>query len=539
MDTLELARESYKSRTWADAYRLLSLADQTTPLGVEDLERLAISAYLTGRDDDFLSILGRAHDTYLKIGDPVSGARCAFWMGLSLLLRGKMARASGWLARARRLLGDRDCVEQGYLLLPIAEQNLAEGNCNLSYTAASDAVVIGNRFGDTDLIACACHVQGRVLIQQGQVKSGLALLDEAMVLVTGGNLSPIVTGLIYCSVIEACQQVYALSRASEWTSALSRWCEQQPELVAFTATCLVRRAEIMQLRGDWAEAIEEAEKACLRFSKELDRKPPAAAFYQQAEVYRLRGEYEAAEEAYEKASRGGCEPQPGFALLRMAQGKVDIAGASIRRVESMTAGKLDRARLLPAYVEIMLALDEIREARTACGELDAIAEAFNTDVLGAMACQTRGAVELAEGDAQAALGSLQKAEQIWQEIQVPYREARVRELIGLACDTLGDVDGARLELDAARAIFERLGAVPDLKRVESLSPATLGPVHGLTPRELEVLRLVATGKTNKAIAETLFLSEKTIDRHLSNIFTKLDVHSRTAATAYAYEHKLL
>jgi ATP/maltotriose-dependent transcriptional regulator MalT len=540
LDTLTRGRESYRQRAWAAAYQLLSLADQATPLAVEDLELLATSAHLSGREDESLQVLDRVHQAHLHAGESVRAARCALWVGLRLLLRGETGRATGWLARAQRLLEHRDCVEQGYLLLPVAEQRLAEGNGAAAYTTASNAAAIGDRFSETDLSACARHVQGRALIQQGEFQAGLALLDEAMVAVTVGELSPIMTGLIYCSVIETCQQAYALDRAREWTAALAQWCARQPEMVAFTSTCLVHRAEILQLHGAWPAALKEAQRACQRFTLGFDQQPPAAAFYQQAEVHRLRGEFAAAEEAYRNASHGGWEPQPGLALLRLAQGRTDAADAAIRRVLSATTDLLQRTRLLPAYVEIMLVVGAIQEAHKACRELEEIAERFGMDVLSAMAWHARGEVALADGDAPAALGTLRRAWQVWQAMEMPYLAARVRVLMGLACRALGDDDGGGLELDAARDVFEQLGAVPDLVRVDSLTQCPpSGTLQRLTPRELQVLRLVATGKTNKAIATELLVSTKTVDRHVSNIFAKLHVSSRAAATAYAYEHKLI
>jgi ATP/maltotriose-dependent transcriptional regulator MalT len=540
LDTLQRGRESYRQRAWAAAYQLLSLADQATPLVVKDLELLATSAHLSGREDESLRVLDRIHQAHLHAGESVRAARCALWVGLRLLLRGETGRATGWLARAQRLLEHRDCVEQGYLLLPVAEQRLAEGNGAAAYTAASSAAAVGDRFSEADLSACARHVQGRALIQQGQFQAGLVLLDEAMVAVTVGELSPIMTGLIYCSVIETCQQAYALDRAREWTAALAQWCEQQPEMVVFTATCLVHRAEIMQLHGAWPDALEEARRACQRFALGFDQQPPAAAFYQQAEVHRLRGEFAAAEEAYRHASHGGWEPQPGLALLRLAQGHTDAADAAIRRVLNATTDWLQRTKLLPAYVEIMLAVGAIQEARDACRELEELAARCGMGVLSAMAAHARGEVALADGDAQVALGALRHAWQVWRAVEIPYLAARVRVLMGLACRALGDDNGGGLELDAARAVFAQLGAVPDLARVDSLTQRQpSGTLQRLTPRELQVLRLVATGKTNKAIATELFVSAKTVDRHVSNIFAKLHVSSRAAATAYAYEHKLI
>jgi ATP/maltotriose-dependent transcriptional regulator MalT len=540
-DKLRQGRESYRCRAWGDAYRTLSLADQKAPLRVEDLELLATAAYMTGRDLEFWRILDRAHHAHLETGNHPRAARCAFWSGLTLLLRGEAGQAGAWFARAQRLVDGRDCVEQGYLLLPVAELQLGEGHDNAAHTAAERAAEIGERFADADLIACARHLLGRAQLRQGRLQAGLALLDEAMLAAVAGELSPIMTGLIYCSRIEACRQVFALSRAHEWTSALSRWCDQQKEMVAFTGTCLVHRAEIMQLQGAWSDAMAEADRACKPISHAgVDRTPSAAAFYQKAEMHRLRGQVEAAEEAYRTASRLGREPQPGLALLRMHQGRTDAASAAIRRVVGTATDPLERVRLLPAHVEILLATGDIEEARSACRDLEEIAGRFGTDILQAMAAQARGAVALAEGEARTALAPLRRAFEVWQAADAPYEAARVRVLMGLACHSIGDEEAGELEIAAARAVFEQLGAGPEIARLDALSKAPPSVrERGLTRRELQILRLIASGKTNKAIAAELFLSERTIDRHVSNIFCKLDVPSRAAAIAYAYGHKLL
>ena len=539
---LERGRECYARHAWLDAFQLLSSADQAAPLGGEDLERLAMSAYLLGRDDDYLRALDRAYGTFLAAGENVRAVRCAFWIGLRLYFRGTTGPATGWLARAQRLLDHerRDCVEQGYLLLPVVNQQVEAGSFEAAYVAATRAAGIGDRFGEADLSACARHLQGRVLLLQGQVAQGLALLDEAMLSVATGELSPLITGLVYCSVIEGCQEVFALGRAREWTSALTQWCASQPDMVAFSGVCLAHRAEIMQLRGSWGDAIQEARRAFTRCEQAGNQPAAAAALYQQAEVHRLRGEFAAAEHAYRRASRRGCDPQPGLALLRAAQGRMDAAATAIVRALHAATGRWQRARLLPACVEIMLAAGDADEARRACRELQDIATAFDSGELDAIAAYAQGSLDLAEGDAEAALGSLRRAARLWQQAEAPHMVARVRVLAGLACRALGDTEGGELELDAARIAFERLGAAPDLSRIDVLargSPSA-GP-HGLTRRELQVLRLVATGKTNKAIAAGLFLSEKTIDRHVSNILAKLDVRSRAAATAFAYERQLI
>ena len=538
---LDRAHRYYKQGAWADAYHAFLRADKATTLAADDLELLAMASYLVGRDENYLKTLERAYNAHRDTRQPLRAARCAFWLGFRLLMRSETGRATGWFGRAQRLLKHdaRECAEQGYLLLPVVGQRLESRDFETAYAAAADAAAIGERCGDSDLIACARHLQGRIRLQQGQVEAGLALLDETMVMVTAGELSPLVTGLMYCAVIAACQQVYALDRTREWTAALTRWCEGQPDMVAFAGTCQVHRAEIMQLRGTWPEAIEEARRACA-LSQGVNQQAAAAALYQQAEVYRLKGEFAAAEKAYRGASQLGLEPQPGLSLLRLVQGRSEAAATAIRRVASTTVDPLKRMSLLPAYIEIMLAVGGVQDAHNACRELEDIARTFDTGVPDAIAAQARGAVELAEGDAQAALGSLRRAFEVWQRIEAPYAAARVRVLIGLACGALGDEDGAGLEIDAAKAVFERLGATPDLARIESLMKAPLSSHgHGLTPRELQVLRLVAAGETNKAIASKLSLSEKTIDRHVSNILTKLDVSSRTAATAFAYQRKLI
>ena len=535
---IERGRENYRRRAWAEAYRLLSLADRSDPLGGDDLELVAISAALIGRTKEFLAAIERAYRMHLEAGNSTRAARAAFWHGFRLLSLGERGHAAGWFARAEKLVEGRDCVERGYLLLPTVHGHIAAGDANAACDAAASAAEIGERFEERDLVAFAHNLQGRALLLQGRVREGLALLDEAMVAASTKELSPIMTGILYCSAIDTCHRVYAFSRAREWTSALAEWCEGQPELVTFTGRCLVHRAELMQLNGAWLDAVAEARRASQREAVIADQQAAAAALYQEGEVYRLRGEFAAAENAYAGASRLGSEPQPGFALLRAVQGREDAAAAAIRRVLGATKETLQRTKFLPAYVDIMLRVGNIEEARSASKELADIAERFDSDVLGAMAAHAEGAVALAEGHAEAAIGPLRRSFEVWQQVGAPYISACLRVSIGLACRGLGDEDGAALEWNAARSVFEELGAAPDLARVDALAKGA-APSHGLTRRELQILRLVAAGKTNKAIASGLTLSEKTVDRHVSNIFVKLDVSSRAAATADAYKRKLI
>jgi DNA-binding NarL/FixJ family response regulator len=419
-------------------------------------------------------------------------------------------------------------------------QRVFAGDAAGAYGMFCQAAEIGDRFGDRDLIALARHSRGRVLIRMGEIRDGVGLLDEAMITIDAGEVSPLVVGDVYCSVIEGCLEVFDLRRAQEWTAALTRWCEAQPDLVPYRGQCLVRRAEILQLHGAWSDAIEAARQACDRLLHPSPQPAAGAAFYQCGELHRLRGEFAAADDAYRRANRYGRKPQPGLALLRLVQGQTETATAAIRLAVDEAHGTETRPRLLAADVEIMLAAGDLQAARLAADELTSLAGDLDAPVLTAMAAQARGAVRLAEGDAREALPVLRQAWTGWQEVDAAYDAACVRVLIGRACRELGDVDAAEMEFDAARWIFQQLGARPDHTRVEGLSRA-LKPASaaGLSAREMQVLRLVARGRTNREIASALFISDRTVERHVSNIFNKLDLPSRSAATAYAYEHQLL
>ena len=421
--------------------------------------------------------------------------------------------------------------------LPAAFRHQVRGDYDAGERVAGDAAEIAQRFSDDDLFALAVHAQGTMLVRGGRVQEGLALLDEAMVAVTTCEVSPMVTGMVYCGVILGCRAAHEPRRAREWTAALTRWCDSQPDMVAFTGRCHVHRAEIRQLEGEWSAALQEARQAAERAQRGNHRTALAEATYIQGEVHRLRGAFREAEDAYRKASDYGREPQPGLALLRLGQGDPPAAGAAIRRVLAETTDPADRLAQLPACAEILLAAGDLDGARGAAEELAAAARRHQTGLLRAIADQAGGAVALAAGDADSALPELRRAWRAWEELEAPYEAARVRVLVGTACGALGDNGSAALELEAARRAFEALGAGPDLARVDALAGRDAS--HGLTPRELEVLRLVAEGRTNRAIAAELVLSERTVERHITNTYAKLGVSTRAAATAYAYEHGLV
>jgi DNA-binding CsgD family transcriptional regulator len=536
---LERGRELFARKAWAEAYRLLEAADSDAPLEPDDLERLATAAYLIGRDDQSEGFRTRAHQMFLARGDCEGAARSAAWLAFGLLQRGARAPASGWFSRAERILDDAhlDCVLRGFLLIPAAIQRIVQGDPSAGHAAFARAEEIANRFGDRDLGSLACSGRGRALICLGQVAEGVALLDEAMVAVVAGDVAPSLAGDIYCSVLEACQETFDLRRACEWTVSLAQWCASQPGLVRYRGECLLYRAEVMQWLGKWDDAAQDAQAACELL---MSRPAAGAAFYRLGELHRLRGEFAKAEAAYARGNERGRKPQPGLSLLRLAQRDIDAAAASIRGVLLDTPTPPARARMLGAAVEILLAAGDSENARVCSAELSEIARAIDSSLLTAASAHATGAVLLADGDIAGAATALHRALELWRSLETPYEEAQTCLLLATVCDRRGDQDGSRLELDAARRLFKQVNAEPWLARMAGQSARTtrqlVGPLSG---REVEVLRLLAAGKTNRAIADELFISEKTVARHVSNIFDKLGVSSRTGATAWAFQHKLI
>jgi DNA-binding CsgD family transcriptional regulator/tetratricopeptide (TPR) repeat protein len=488
-----------------------------------------MAAELGGHPAECSKLLVQAHQDYLGQDDARGAARCAIWLVFRLAFAREYAQAAGWQARARRLLEDQpDCVEQGFLLLPDGIRYAREGNARPAIEIFQQSAAIGRRFGDRDLIAMSLNGHGRALIILGDIETGVVLLDEAMVAVTAGEVSPLFAGTVYCSVIESCHDTLDLRRAHEWTMALTEWCESQPELLPFRGACLLHRAEVMQLRGQWEAALEEASR-CLA-------PPPqesllGAAYYRAGELQRLRGEFQVADDSYRKASERGHSPQPGLALLRLAQGQTEAAFAAIRGAASESHRPTERALILAALAEIALEAGDLAAARTAADELAQIAQKHGACFLRALSAGATGTVENA-------MPLLRESWRAWCELEVPYEAARVRVWIALACREQGDQDTCRLELEAARKVFAELGATPDLKRVDTLLGNRGGGDSPLSTREVEVLKCIASGGTNREIAATLGISEKTVARHISNIFLKLDLTSRAAATAYAFRNGL-
>ncbi|HET6562199.1 MAG TPA: response regulator transcription factor [Marmoricola sp.] len=511
------------------------------PIG--DLSSWATATYLVGHDTEADDLWARAHAECLEHGDSAHAARCAFWLGLGLMLRGEMARGSAWLGRAQRVLEDvtGETAEHGYLLVPAGLQAMGGGDVAAAYALFSQAVDLADRFGDRDLLAFARLGQGQVLVKQGETSRGLALLDETMVAVTAGEVGAVVAGIVFCAVIEACHDAFDVRRAQEWTMAMTRWCATQPDLVPYRGQCSIYRAEVLRLHGEWEEALDEALQACERLGRPPAHSAVGMAHYEVGELLRLRGQLDAAEEAYREANRTGRSPQPGLGLLNLSRGRTDTARAALLHALDGAKQPLDRARLLGAVVEAELAEDDVPAGRAGVDELKQIAAESDAPALRGAAGYAEGAVQLAEGDDRAAALNLRETLDVWREVDAPYEAARTRVLMALSCRRLGDFDTAELDLDAACSTFAQLGASTDLATALALteSRGRPGAADGLTSRELEVLQLVAAGRTNRAIAGELTLSEHTVRRHLQNIFAKLDVPSRTAATAYAFRHDLV
>jgi DNA-binding NarL/FixJ family response regulator len=496
--TRSIARSSVLSHKTANAgISKVIAADDAERLRTSDLEERAKAAFLIGRGKEGSELLSRAHQQHLAAGRVCDAARCAFWLGFTAMLNGDNAQANGWLARAERLLADQpDCVEKGYLLLPAGYRGVHGHDPREAVAIFERVAEIGRQFNDRDLTTLGLQGQGRASIKSGEVRRGVTLLDEAMIAVTAGEVSPLVAGGVYCSVLDACGEIFDMRRAQEWTAALEKWCESQPDVVPYRGHCRLRRAEILELHGSWDASMEEALLASESFSA---GRLSGAAIYRIAELRRLRGEFDEAESAYQQAAAWG-RSQPGHALLRLAQGNLDAADAAIRR-ESAEVNESDRrVRVLDAYITVLLA----------------------------------------EHKTQAALAQLREAWKLFSELNAPYEAATTRVHLAFACRQLKDEDAATAELNAARAVFHQLGAAPDLAHADSLLQKKASPGDDrLTEREIEVLRLIASGMSNRDIAGKLRISDKTVARHVSNIFVKLDLPSRAAATAYAFQHRLV
>lgn len=532
VDAREQAHESFRRRDWQAAYDGFRACEELTG---DDQDALAESAWWLGRTDEAIRAYADAYRLHIAAGGVRRAALSAFMLAVLTRLVGDAAQSDGWMGRTQRLLADEpEGAEHGYPLYLQIAGLMGQGDLDTAIESARRMQELGRRHGDATLVAIGVFFEGRSRIKQARVKEGLALLDEAMVAALSDTLSPFWTGAIYCGLMDACHELVDLRRAGEWTDATRRWCAPLPLATLYPGICRVHRAQVLQVQGSWEQAEDEAAGAC-RDLEGIDVFGVADGHYQVGEVRRLRGDLAGAEAAYRTAHEWGRDPQPGLALLRLAQGKVDTAARSIAAAITGSAGsRLERAPLYAAQAEIALAAGDVELADRASAELAETAALFDSPGLQAAAHRARGAVSMARGDAAAALTSLRLACQLWQELDAPYDASRTRVLLAQAYRTLGDADSANREVAVARACFQRLGATGDLR---ALDPARLP--SGLTAREVEVIQLIAAGKSNREIAADLYLSEKTVARHISNILAKVGVSSRSGVTAFAFAHELV
>ncbi len=539
IEELRRARDSYERHEWVTAYRALSDLDDDA-LDASDFEALATTAYLLGRINDVVHALQRAHQISLDAGDLPGAVRAAYDLTIALWQAGETAVGNGWLNRAARLLEefDGDAAERGYVYDAQLMSHVFKGEFSEAFDLAPRLSEYGHRFAEPDLIALGGNAEGRLMIYAGSVAEGLERMDEALAGVMAGEVGPVAAGRVYCSTVEACQEVSDLERAEEWTLALTRWCDAQPGLLAYTGQCATHRGQLLRLHGAFAEAVEELERAVERYVALDGGSAVGQAHYELGETFRQMGDLPSAERAFETAAVHGHPAQPGRSLLWLAQDRADDARAVIRRLLTERQDAVHRAQILPAAVEILAAAGDADEAASLAKELSGLGPRFGCTGLSAAGQHCLAVAALCGDDLGGSVHAAQRSLEIWTRLEAPYEVARTRVVLGRALRLLGDENSADGELKTALSEFTELGAAQDKRGVAALLSAGDRP-GGLTAREVEVLRLVATGLSNTEIADELTLSEKTVARHLSNIFTKLGVASRTAAAAFAYRNDLL
>ncbi len=537
MGALETARAAYAANDWPAADEAFEQAARDDALTADDLATWSDTAWWRGDLERSLTLGEEAFRAFVDEERPRPAAMTAITLGVNRFLRGEDVIASGWLQRAGRLLATHpDSPEAGYLRYVVeVEANFGDVDQEGVAAAAREIQELGRRHDDPNLVALGILGEGRAHLRTGRLTEGLALLDEAMLAVLSDELEPAWAGNLYCNLMAACHEVAELRRAVAWTEATARWLATLPAAVVFTGICRVHRSQVLQLTGGWDEAEREARRVCEELEG-IHVATTAEGHYQLGELRRLRGDLHGAEQAYTDAHRRGRDPQPGLALVRLTQGRVDDAAAAIR--SALAGAPPDpplRVRLHAAEVEIALARGDLDQANRALDAIDAVVADCPTCGFETLATQLRGTVMVSEDRAEEALPLLRTACRRWQELDAPYDAARTGVWLARALGSVGDTDTAQRELEHAVAVLERLGATTDLAALDA-DREERPPPGGLTEREVEVLRLVAAGMTNREVASTLVISEKTVARHLANIFVKLDVPSRTAAAAFAFEH---
>lgn len=527
------------ARRWGDAHAAFARArDDGEQLDADDLVAFGDAAWWLGHTDESIELTVQAHDGLVREGRRDEAAMCALQAGFLLLLRGDLALGSGWIARAHRASDDLPAAAtvHGYLRWLQAQEALEGARLDTALDEARAAAQHAVERDDVTLLTLARVVEGVARVRAGDLAAGMAELDEAMLPVFAGEVSPDWAGNVYCQMMALCHELGDVRRMRAWTDTTERWCAGFDHAVMFTGICRMHRVQLLQLCGDWQAASEQADRVCVELA---DSNPSVVAegHYLRAELLRLRGRTAESEAAYRDAHGLGRDPQPGLALLRLQQGRPDLAAASLATTLAATAEQGRRARLRRAQVEVAVVGGDLELAQAAVDELVEVATTLGTDAMTASAVEARGRLLLAEGRPADALPDLDRAVRIWRELDAPHDRARAQVVVGRCREALGDEDAATLAFDAARATFAELGATVDLDAIDR-DRGHAPPPGGLTPREAEVLGLVATGRTNREVADTLVISDRTVARHLANVHRKLGVGTRTAAAAWARDHGL-
>jgi ATP/maltotriose-dependent transcriptional regulator MalT len=536
-DALERARRAYGDRQWDKACHAFAEAREHGDLDAADLAAFADAAWWLGHTDESLRLSEEVYRHHVQGNRTPQAAGLAIEMGFLWLLRGEPTVGSGWINRATRLLADApECAEHGYLLYLEVMDAQQRGDPERAIELSRRMQDLGDRHGDPTLRAVGLVLQGVVMIRQGRVDEGLAVLDEAMLPVRAGDVSPDWTGNIYCQLMALFIELADIPRARAWTDATERWCDGFSNAAMFRGICRVHRAQLLHLQGDWATAEQRAAQAC-RDLADMNVEVVAEGHYVIGELRRLRDDRAGAEEAYGLAHELGRDPQPGLARLRLAQGRTGIAASALDAALAATNEPATRAPLLAARVDVAEAAGEVTAAADAARQLTEVAETFGTPGLVAASRLAAGTASLVAGEPERALPALRDACRQWRKLDASYDTARTRARLARALEAMGDAEAAERERGLAKATFAELGAVHDLRVLEEHQQDG-APPGGLTPREAEVLALVATGQSNREIARALTISERTVERHLSNMFAKLGLSSRTEAAGFAFAHGL-
>lgn len=536
VEGLESARVAFQQRDWATARRAFKQAADDGDLAADDLAALANASWWLGEIDETNRLFEEAHRRYLEQGRRAEGCLAAMEIAINHFLRGEQVLASGWMARATRLAAELpEGPVHGYLSYALdVDSSFGGRDFDKALTAARRVQELGRRYGDAQLIAIGLLGEGRILIKHGSPAAGLALLDEAMVAILAGEIGPDWAGNIYCNTISACHELADYGRMRQWTEATERWLTTLSGAVLFSGICRVHRVQLLILEGELERAASDAIRVCDELA-EISVANAAEAWYQLGEARRLGGDHDGAEGAYTAAHQRGRDPQPGLALLRLAQGRSKAALSSVRSALIAKPGQpLARVPLLAAQHEIALASGDLATAREACSELRATAATYGTPGLEALTAVASGALALAEGQVEEALVALRDGCRGWRELKAPYHVARACLLLARSYRELRDEDAAAMEDAAADELLGELGIARSVL-VAGLAAGPAARPAGLSAREVEVVALVAAGLTNPAIAAQLGISPRTVARHLANIFVKLGAASRTEAARQAFE----